>query len=435
MPSWITSHPQFAVIEACSCSKSRHERRWAAKVLKQFESQQTQYAAEHDDLCWYFLTFCCGFSYGYRKQQILQGRLTPKIVAEQLGLTEKQPQHKSLHVAMPNQTMAACVDIDARSCYHPANNREGIKPVKEALAEIGLIEALEFQSSYSTGVHLWYPLPTANNSRELAIAMQDAARAKNLEIKGGTLEFRPNRRNFDSNYLTIRLPLSGDGNALRIGGIVGLEESSVAILRHLFNRAASHNRLTPLQCDQAIVASSSSNRRAPVSDKKSLKYYESVLADGFSSSEQTQQIQFAALIVARMVEGVNSVAALRARLIELITSAPGYKQHCGHQEQIENGSYWSNSTLLATLQFSESDYNKSWRKVYNDKKAQVASQQALKAIARAIDDGQVYSSQNAALQALRTNYDAPCRRWWMKPDKVKYKQMLDPLIKGRRTDT
>ena len=120
-------------------------------------------------------------------------------------------------------------------------------------------------------------------------------------------------------------------------------------------------------------------------------------------------------------------------MIELLTSAPGYKQHCDHQEQIENGSYWSNSTLLETLRFSESDYNKTWRKVHNDKKAQTASQQALQAITRAIDDGQVYSSQNTALQALRAKYGAPCRRWWLKPDYAKYKKMLDPIIRRKNS--
>ena len=134
-----------------------------------------------------------------------------------------------------------------------------------------------------------------------------------------------------------------------------------------------------------------------------------------------------------MVEGVDSVAALRARLIELLTSAPGYKQHCGHQEQIENGTYWSNSTLIATLQFSESDYNKSWRKVYNDKKSQIAFQQALQAITRAIDDGQVYSSQNTALQALSANYEAPCRRWWLKPDNENTKRCWIGSSEGTRS--
>ena len=96
--------------------------------------------------------------------------------------------------------MAACIDIDINSRYHPPNDGEGIEPVKNALAEIGLIRALEFQSSFSTGMHLWYPLPEAKKSWELANAIGDACRVKNLEIKNGVLELRPNRRNFDSNF-------------------------------------------------------------------------------------------------------------------------------------------------------------------------------------------------------------------------------------------
>ena len=79
---------------------------------------------------------------------------------------------------MPNQAIAACIDVDINSRYHPAKDGEGIEPVKNALAEIGLIEALEFQSSFSTGMHLWYPLPEAKKSCELANAIEDACRAK-----------------------------------------------------------------------------------------------------------------------------------------------------------------------------------------------------------------------------------------------------------------
>ena len=431
MPDWIKNHPQYALVDACSRSKSRHEQRWATKVLEQFESQQTQFAGEHDDLCWYFLTFCCGFGYGYRKEQILQGRLTPKIVAEQLGLTEKQPQHKSLHVSMPNQTMAACVDIDAKSRYHPANNDQGIEPVKNALAEIDLIEPLEFQSSHSTGIHLWYPLPTANNSWELAVAMEDACKAKNLEIKGGTLELRPNRRNFDSNYLAIRLPLSGDGNALKIGDVFGQEESSLAIFRHFFNSAASHNRLTPLQREHAIVASSSSITRSKKSSGNKLEFYKCRLVEGFSGPGQTQEISLAALIVARMAEGVGSVQLLRQRLVDLVTTAPGFRQYCDHQQEIETGRYWSEATLKKQLQFSPADYEKSWRKIHNEKRAREAAQKAQKAIFCAVADEATFTTQDAATAALRANYGAPCKSWWRKPANRKYKQMLCCLINKR----
>ena len=78
--------------------------------------------------------------------------------------------------------------------------------------------------------------------------------------------------------------MSGDGNALWLGDLGGLEESDVAILRHFFNSAANYNSLTLLQRDQEIIACRSSNTRAPVGDNKSLNYYNSVLSDGFSSS-------------------------------------------------------------------------------------------------------------------------------------------------------
>ena len=436
MPGWITSHPQFAIVEAASQSKSRHERRWAAEVLHQLDTQQTQFAAEHDDLCWYFLAFCCGYGYGYKTHGgdfvwVTNRRLTPKLVAQQLGLTAKERPYRSLNIAMPNQTMTACIDIDINSRYHPANDGEGIEPVKNALAEIGLIEALEFQSSFSTGMHLWYPLPVAKKSWELANAIEDACRARNLEIRYGVLELRPNRRNFDSNFKLIRAPLSGEGNALWLGDIGCLEESDVAILRHSFNSAANYNRLTPLQAKPAIVAGSSSITRSKKSSKNKLDFYKCRLADGFSGPGQTQEISLAALIVARMVEGVDSVQALRQRLIELVTTAPGFWQYCDHQQEIESGRFWSQATLKKQLQFSPADYEKSWRKIHNEKRAREAAQKAQKAIFCAVADEATFTTQDAATDALRANYGAPCKSWWRKPANSKYKKMLCRLIKKR----
>ena len=123
-----------------------------------------------------------------------------------------------------------------------------------------------------------------------------------------------------------------------------------------------------------------------------------------------------------MVEGIDTVPSLRARLIELVTSVPGYTEYCQHQRQIENGTYCLDATLRQQLTFEPADYEKSSWKVHNDKKDQTASRQTLQAITRVIDDGMVYSSQNVALEALRAYYDGPCRRWWWKTDNAKYKK-------------
>ncbi len=346
-------------------------------------------------------------------------------------LTATERPYRNLSIAMPNQAMAACIDVDINSRYHPANDGEGIETVKNALAEIGLIEALEFQSSFSTGMHLWYPLPAATKSWELANAIEDACRAKNLEIRDGVLELRPNRRNLDSNFKLIRAPLSGEGNALWLGDIGCLEESDVAILRHSFNSAANYNSLMPLQEKPAIVACSSSITRSKKSSNHKLEFYKCRLADGFSGPGQTQEISLAALIVARMAEGVGSVHLLRKRLIELVTSAPGFRQYCDHQKEIESGRFWSEATLKKQLQFSPADYEKSWRKIHNEKRAREAAQKAQKAIFCAVADKATFTTQDAATAALRANYGAPCKSWWRKPANRQYKEMLCRLIKKR----
>ena len=333
---------------------------------------------------------------------------------------------------MPNQSMAACVDVDINSRYHPANDGEGIEPVKNALAEIGLIEALEFQSSFSTGMHLWYPLPVAKKSWELANAIEDACRAKKLEIRDGVLELRPNRRNFDSNFKLIRAQLSGEGNALWLGDIGCLEESDVVILRHFFNSSANYTRLTPLQAKPAIVAGSSSITRSKNSSKNKLDFYKCRLADGFSGPGQTQEISLAALIVARMAEGVGSVQHLRKRLVELVTTAPGFQQHCDHKQEIETGRFWSQATLKKQLQFSPAEYENSWRQIHNEKRAREAAEKVQNAILTAVADEATFTTLDAATAALRANYGAPCKSWWRKPANRQYKKMLYRLINKRK---
>ena len=197
MPEWIKDHPQYAVISAALRSESLRQQQWAKEVLGQLDTQQTQYAAEHDDLCWYFLTFCCCYRWGFNKEYTAKyGRLTPKLVAEQLGLTKKTRPYRCISVSFPSRTMWACIDIDAVGKYHPHNNPKGVDRIKQAMADIGLVEALEFQSSFSTGIHLYYPLPTAVKTWDLACALAHSCRAKKLDVSGGNLELRPNTRNY-----------------------------------------------------------------------------------------------------------------------------------------------------------------------------------------------------------------------------------------------
>lgn len=242
-----------------------------------------------------------------------------------------------------------------------------------------------------------------------------ASNRANLVIKDGVLEFFPNKKYFDSAYKCIRAPLSGEGNAIWVQGM-GLDDS-LEIFRHMFIQSQEHNKFAPLKPASHLIQSSSTNTRGQIFSSETLESIQRRLSDGFSSSGQTQELQFAALQVARFVEGASSIFELRKRASELLSSAPGFCQYCGHRREIENGSYWSNSTLRQTLKFSPADYDKSWRKIANDRKAETSRQQALKAISKAFEEGAQYSTRSAALMGLRIDYGAPVKSWFYKSGK------------------
>ena len=122
------------------------------------------------------------------------------------------------------------IDIDEGSRYHPlSENGEGVDPVLEAVRGIGLQVGLEFQSSRTGGIHIWFPMKDAVLTWDLAVAIQDALTEAGLEIRNGVLEARPNQKSYNSQYQAIRAPLTGEGNALFIESI-GLTEE-LAILK------------------------------------------------------------------------------------------------------------------------------------------------------------------------------------------------------------
>uniref|UniRef100_UPI001E4649B4 hypothetical protein n=1 Tax=Synechococcus sp. CB0205 TaxID=232363 RepID=UPI001E4649B4 len=64
---------------------------------------------------------------------------------------------------------------------------EGIEPVLDALRTIGLESGVEFQSSTTGGIHIWFPLTKPARTWDLAIAKQRTLEINNIEAKNGVL--------------------------------------------------------------------------------------------------------------------------------------------------------------------------------------------------------------------------------------------------------
>lgn len=386
-----------------------------------------QGSAEEQFLAWYYLHLGLGYSHTIKRNDqpvTIKGWMAPNLVGKHLGIGGGSP--RVLSVAPAHTTTWAVVDIDEGSRYHPASaGGEGEAPVRAALASIGLVEPLEFQSSSSTGVHLWYPLGEAVRTFDLARALQAACRGAGLDLRGGVLELRPNVKGHDADYLTIRAPLTGEGNGLWVDGL-GLCDD-LKVLRLFWEKAQAMNRLDPSAESHRLRGDASPYRQGPCQGPRTLQQALDRLAEGFTGPGQTQELKLAALQVAGILEGLSNPDVIRERCVELVSSAPGFAQFCGHQGEISSGRAWCRSALLKAARAVPGGYEGTWKQRANTSKAQGAAERALKAIEVARAGNCCYRSEREAIEALR-GQGGPARSWWKHPRNQEALQSLKELL-------
>lgn len=385
---------------------------------------------EEQALAWFFLHFGQGYGYVIRNGERLasrQGWLTPFQMGCHLGVIDHQPHYLGIRPA--GTTTWVLIDIDEGSRYHPQSlEGEGDLPIKEALSRNGLIMPIEIQSSLSTGIHLLYPLPQAMPTWELANQLEQALIGAGIQVKPGVLELRPNAKNFQSNYLAIRAPLTGEGNAFWAPeyGDFGLLENLV-LFKQMYCSVQKCNSWKPLQNHSQFSAGCSPNRRGPVTSKGVLETGRERLEEGFTGPKQTNDLTFIAQQQARLVEGFDTLQSLRHRCSELVRNAPGFAEFCGHQKQILDGCYWTDKTLLKALAMSPGGYIGTWREKSNQDRSKEAVVRALIAIQQAEEEGTTFQSLNSAISYLK-ELGAPAASWWKNPKNHHVKEKLYRLL-------
>ena len=104
------------------------------------------------------------------------------------------------------------LDIDAGSAYHPNHDPLGISRIAAALEPLGLVTYIACTSSYSGGLHLYFPFQKAQSSWQLAIALACLLENAGFKLQPGQLEVFPNPKPYvasgiPSLFNAHRLPL------------------------------------------------------------------------------------------------------------------------------------------------------------------------------------------------------------------------------------
>ena len=236
-------------------------------------------------------------------------------------------------VRFGNQTEYALIDIDKNSPYHPSNNHEKFKTVLQSLEDIGLVRPLIVQSSYSQGLHIYYPLWQEVPSFGIACAIKSCLKKNNCEIAAGVIESFPNTKKYDSEYNGHRLPLQTGSYLLDNDlEIVGRDLSQFV---ETWLTAQEHQDLELLK--QAI-AEAKANYQPPKDNRRPIQWREDLekqIEEGWTDKGQSNQLLYLMGKYARVFMGCEEIEAIADYITKTARAAAGFIKFCGDIKRLE----------------------------------------------------------------------------------------------------
>ncbi|MGI0489789.1 hypothetical protein ACN4EK_30590 [Pantanalinema rosaneae CENA516] len=244
-------------------------------------------------------------------------------------------------VRFGKQTQYIMLDIDRQSPYHPSCDPWAISRIQAALEPLGLVAGVTITSSYSDGIHLYFPFPEPQDSWAIAFAVNGLLEKAGFKPFPSHLELFPNPRPYSNqlnNYYGHRLPM-GAGSYILDRDFKTIWSDQQTFVEH-WKTAQYRN-----QIDSTVVkrmAKQSKRRRARMSGRASqfLNDLNHVVEGGWTGSGQTNFIlgriamrEFVFGHVQRQCEPLNGTALVEA-IVEVARSTPGFSDFCGHQNDL-----------------------------------------------------------------------------------------------------
>lgn len=234
------------------------------------------------------------------------------------------------------ETRYLLLDIDKGSAYHPYQNEGEFRAILRSLEQIGLCRYLIVQSSDSLGLHIYFPLPQPFQLWRIALLVRITLEQADFEIKSGQLESFPNYIPFIPDikkplYNAHRLPLQANSYLLN-DNFLFISSDLLTLIRQ-WQFAAEGQDLEKLQYEIKCVKPP----RTTVNNegvKEWRERLETTIKTGWTGNRQTQILSKAACAYGRVFLGLGW-KQLEDYVLATLTNAPGYKQFCRHQRNIQ----------------------------------------------------------------------------------------------------
>jgi hypothetical protein len=248
-------------------------------------------------------------------------------------------------VRFGSQTQYCLLDIDRSSIYHPHQDAFAISRIQAALEPLGLVEYVACTSSYSSGLHLYFPFQEAQNSWELASGIATLLEHAGFKIKSGQLEIFPNPKPYavegsPSLFNAHRLPMQA-GSYLLNKEFHPIFSTQQSFLQH-WKFAQQRNALSAATLKQLIKQTKRKYYRVSGRADKFINDLNAEIEPGWTGSGQTNhllgRITMREYVFRHVLSGGKPLEgqALADEVVAIARSLPGYRDWCRHQHEIEH---------------------------------------------------------------------------------------------------
>jgi hypothetical protein len=245
------------------------------------------------------------------------------------------------------------LDIDRTSIYHPARDRFAWRRIQAALESLGLVQSVLCTSSYSGGIHLYFPFDSEQKTWAIALAVTTLLENAGFKLAPGQLEVFPNCKPYSQSgqsslYNGHRLPMQAGSYLLNeeLEQVWGDQQTFV----QQWQLAQRRNCVDDKVIEQTIKQARRAQYRITGKADKFLNDLNAEIELGWTGKGQTNRllgrIAMRSYIFAHVLYTDTPLAgeALVQDVVRVARSLPGYEEWCQHQHEIEEkAQQWARS--------------------------------------------------------------------------------------------
>jgi hypothetical protein len=351
-------------------------------------------------------------------------------------------QGSSLYGVRFGKTTEYCmIDIDKDSPYHPQKDLLALERIQSALEPLGLIDAVICQSSYSGGLHIYFPFNDAETSWEIGLVVTTLLQNRGFIIKGGTLEVFPNPRMHNpdgtpSLYYGHRLPLQA-GSYLLDNDFKPIPGEHFRFVQ-CWQWAKSRNDINTKTLRAVLKKSQRKQYPVKQSAQKFLNDLNAEIEPGWSDSGQTNRligrIALRSYIFGHILYAKKPLEgdALIADIVRISRSLPGFEEFSGHVRDIEERAKdWAKSVEQSPRYYpygTSNDIKKERGEPsrYNEIKQESARERIASALGELLNAGTLPSNPTPRAKALITQFKFSAATLYKHKDLWHPNHLLEP---------